>query len=59
MTFNELLELDRETRRKQTKNSQRRAGSSSEMPRATPAKNGAKVARLRGAATLSGDGAGG
>ena len=51
MTFNELLELDKETRRKQTRSSQRRAGSSSETPRPIPAKSEAKGARRRDAAT--------
>lgn len=56
MTFNELLELDRETRRKQTKISQRQASSSSETPRPTPGKNGAKVAGRRDTATRRGHG---
>lgn len=51
MTFNELLELDGETRRKQTRSSQRQVGSSSETPRPTPAKNEAKVARHHDAVT--------
>ena len=56
MTFNELLELDRETKRKQTRSSQRRAGSSSETLRPIPAKTGAKVARPRDTATRRGHG---
>ena len=51
MTFNELLELDRETRRKQTKGSQRQADSSSAAPRPTSLTDEAKVARRRDAAT--------
>ena len=51
MTFNELLELDRETRRKQTESSPRGAGISSEAaPRPAPVKKEAKVARRRDAA---------